>query len=654
MRKTIEQRYFMCDFETSVYKGQKDTEVWASALVELGTEDVIIHSSIHSTFNYFKCMFTENLVLYYHNLKFDGSFWVDYLLKAGLKQAYTQIDPADPHKVQWLDTKDMENDSFKYSISMMGQWYTIIIKVNNNFIEIRDSYKLLPFSVKKIGKSFKTKHQKLEMEYEGERHAGYVLTDEERKYIENDVLVVKEALELMFSQGHDALTIGACCLREFKKTYDKTDYANFFPNLYEVELDERVYDAENAGEYIRKAYRGGWCYVVKGKENKIYHKGCTVDVNSLYPSMMHSVSGNYYPVGLPCFWDGNYIPDKATKPNRFYYVRVRTRFYLKEGYLPFIQLKGYPQYDGTESLESSDIWSEKDQRYYQYYTDSKGQVHYTRVTMTLSQVDYELIKKHYNLVDFEILDGCWFYAEIGLFDEYIDKYKKQKQESTGAVREQAKLFLNNLYGKMASSPDSSFKVAYLKENNAVGFFPVHEEDKEPGYIAIGAAITAYSRRFTITGAQNNYYGKDKRGFIYADTDSLHCDLEYDELVDIPTHETEFCHWKIEAGWDEAIFARQKTYIEHVVEENCKPVEKEPFYNIKCAGMPKRCKDLFDYSMRGYEPKEGDKFTEEELEFIKVKRTIADFKPGLIVPSKLLPKRIPGGILLTPTSYEMRF
>ena len=53
------------------------------------------------------------------------------------------------------------------------------------------------------------------------------------------------------------------------------------------------------------------------------------------------------------------------------------------------------------------------------------------------------------------------------------------------------------------------------------------------------------------------------------------------------------------------------------------------------------------------PKEDEKLTEEEKQFITTKRTLADFKQGLIVPSKLLPKRIQGGILLTPTTYEMR-
>jgi len=68
-------RYFMCDFETTVYKGQTNTEVWASACVELFTEDVFIFHSIGDTLNFFKQLGT-NCCLFYHNLKFDGSFWL--------------------------------------------------------------------------------------------------------------------------------------------------------------------------------------------------------------------------------------------------------------------------------------------------------------------------------------------------------------------------------------------------------------------------------------------------------------------------------------------------------------------------------------------------------------------------------------------------
>lgn len=647
-------RYFMCDFETTVYKNQVNTEVWASACVELFTEEVKIFHSIGEQFEYFKSL-NQNIIAYYHNLKFDGSFWLSYLMvDLGFEQAYEKLvdDNSSLCNVRWLKEKEMPNNSFKYCISDMGQWYTIVIKVNNHYIEIRDSLKLLPFSVKKIGQSFGTKHRKLEMEYNGFRYAGCDISDTEKQYIANDVLVVKEALEIMFTEGHNKLTIGSCCLEEYKKIIGKDDYQTFFPSLTDFKLDEKEHKYNNADTWIRKSYKGGWCYLVKGKENKIKTNGTTADVNSLYPSMMSSESGNYYPVGNPVFWSGNFIPDEALKRNRYYFVRIKTRFYLKQGYLPFIQIKSNYLYKGTEALESSDVYDKNTGKYYSHYYDKSGTLHDTRVELTLTMTDFNLMKEHYELIDFEILDGCWFYSEIGLFDGYIEKYKKIKIESTGALRELAKLFLNNLYGKLASSEDSSFKVAILKENKTIGFMSVPANDKQAGFIAVGSAITSYARNFTIRAAQKNYHGKSNRGFVYADTDSIHCDLKPEEIVGIKVHDKNFCCWKLESCWDEAIFIRQKTYIEHITHENLKSIE-EPYYNIKCAGMPQKCKDLFITSMIGYEPKEGDKYTEEELNFIKTKRTMTDFKIGIKIPGKLLPKRIRGGVLLTETTYEMR-
>ena len=641
---------FVGDFETTVYEGQKHTEVWASAIVELYSEDVKIFKSIDETFEYLSVM-KDNVIVYYHNLKFDGSFWLSYLLvDRNFKQAYNKTGERI-NDVEWQQEKEMKNNTFKYSISDKGQFYTIIIKVNNKFIEIRDSLKLLPFSVKKIGKSFETKHKKLDMEYTGFRYSGCEITLEEQEYIKNDVLVVKEALEIMYNEGHNKLTIGSCCLEEYKKLIGKDDYTMYFPNLTEIELDKDTYGSFNAEEYIRKSYRGGWCYVVKGKENKIYENGVTADVNSLYPSVMSSESGNRYPVGKPYFWKGNYIDEEALKTNRYFFIRIKTRFYIKKNKLPFIQVKGNLLYNGREMLETSDIYDAETDTYCKEILDFNGNLVSTRVELTLTMTDYYLLKEHYDLVDFEILDGVWFYTEIGIFDRYIEKYKKIKTVSTGAKRELAKLFLNNLYGKMATSTDSSFKVAYVKEDKSIGFLPVLANDKKPVYIPIGSAITSYARNFTIRTAQKNYYGVDKRGFIYADTDSIHCDLDVSELKDVPVHDSAFCHWKLEALWDKGIFVRAKTYIEHVTHENLKPVE--PYNNIKCAGMPQKCKDLLNLSLEGYTEEEYEDLKDVEKKFVKTKRTFKDFKRGLIVPSKLRPKRINGGIILCDTTYEMR-
>lgn len=646
---TRKYRYFTGDFETTVYKGQVNTEVWASACVELFTEDVKIFHSIGEQFEYFKSLKT-NIVCYYHNLKFDGTFWLSYLLvDLGLEQAYTTISE---DKVQWLPQKDMKNNTVSYSISTMGDWYRITIKVNDRFIELRDSLKLLPFSVKRIGQSFGTKHKKLEMEYTGFRYAGCPISDEEKEYIANDVLVVKEALEIMFTSGHKKLTIGSCCLAEYKKTVGGKTYEKYYPNVYNIELDRTEYSYTNAGDWIRQAYRGGWCYLVKGKEGKIFHNGTTADVNSLYPSMMSSESGNFYPIGEPTFWKGNYIPNEALALARYYFVRIRTRFYLKKGYLPFVQLKNTLIYKPNEMLETSDVYNKEDGKYYDRYIGLDGTVKPATVVMTLTMTDFELLKEHYELVDFEIIDGCYFDAAIGVFDTYIEKYKEIKLKSEGAMRELAKLFLNNLYGKMASSQNSSFKVAYIREDKSIGFFSVVANDKEPGYIPVGAAITSYARNFTIRAAQKNFHGADKAGFIYADTDSIHCDLKPDDIIGIREHSKDFCCWKLESCWDIGLFTRQKTYIEHVTAENRKPID-EPYYNVKCAGMPERCKDLFIKSITGYKPKESDDFTKEELDFLSKNRTINDFTVGLRVPGKLLPKRIRGGVLLVDVPYEMR-
>ena len=489
------------------------------------------------------------------------------------------------------------------------------------------------------------------------------ITEEEQGYIANDVLVVKEALEIMFSQGHNKLTIGSCCLEEFKHTWFKEEYESLFPDIYAYEIDRETYGYTSAGEYIRKSYRGGWCYLVKGKEDRVFYNGTTADVNSLYPSVMSSVSGNKYPTGKPTFWHGNFIPPIAEDGNHYYFVRIKTRFNIKPGYLPFIQAKHNPMYIGTENLETSDIYDNETGKYYSKYMWN-GEVRDTRMTMTVTMTDLKLIQEHYNLEDYEIIDGCFFNAYSGLFDEYMEKYKRQKQTSKGALRQLAKLFLNNLYGKMASSTCSSFKVAFVKDDGSIGFFTVEAFDKKPGYIPIGSAITSYARDFTIRAAQKNYHGKDKPGFIYADTDSIHCDLAPEDIVGIKVDDTEFCCWKLESCWDYAYFTRQKTYIEHVTHENQIPVDK-PYLEIKCAGMPEKCKDLFAKSLESTPEKVEEwsketirgtdipKYTQEEIDFFSIRRPLTDFNVGLKVPGKLLPKRIKGGVLLTETTYEMR-
>lgn len=612
MGKTF--RAFAADFETTVYDGQTRTDVWAAGICELNTENTRIFNCIHDFWEY-TLTFRGNLMLYFHNLKFDGSFLLNFFHEIGYEPAMTHIGPSELDYV-YQKPKEMKNKTYTVSISDMGQWYCIRVKAGRRMIEIRDSLKLMPMALDRIGKGFQTKHQKLSIEYEGQRAPGGVITPEEEEYLKNDVLVLKEALEVMFSEGHNKLTIGSCCLDEFKNGYAKKDYEELFPNQYAISFEEGLLSSGTVGDFVHKSYHGGWCFCKNDIKSKLLRNGLTLDVNSLYPSMMHSCSGNRYPVGNPHYFEGE-IPEIAKQ--EYYFVRFKSRFRLKDGKLPTVQIKGSFLYKSTEWLSTSDIYNPKDGKYYPAY-EKNGEIIQAIPELTMTGPDFALFLEHYDVTDLTILDGVWYRAEIVLFDSYINKYMEIKKNSKGAKREIAKLFLNNLYGKMAASEESSYQVVFQTEDG-LKFWTVKEYDKEPGYIPIGSAVTSYSRCFTIRAAQANY---DR--FAYSDTDSIHLyDIKAENVKGVTIDSANMCCWKLECEWNVGYFVRQKTYLE---------VEKEKMA-ITCAGMPQVCKDQFVE-----EWKAGQK-------------RIQDFDRGLKIPGKLRPKQIKGGVILEKTYFTMR-
>ena len=88
---------FVADFETTVYDEQESTEVWASAMADIDDPDdnVFVFHSIAETLDYIKFL-DDDCTLYYHNLKFDGNFWLWYLIHdLGFKQGYDVTESGD-------------------------------------------------------------------------------------------------------------------------------------------------------------------------------------------------------------------------------------------------------------------------------------------------------------------------------------------------------------------------------------------------------------------------------------------------------------------------------------------------------------------------------------------------------------------------------
>ena len=188
--KPLKFTYLACDFETTVYQDQKFTEVWAAVASELFTDNINVFNSLENLYSWMLSI-KGNVCAYFHNLKFDGEFWIHFLIT---KCGYTQALENDV----WLKIKDMKNNTFSYMINNMGLWYKIIIKTNDRIIEIRDSLKLLPFKISEIAKSFSTTKLKGRMKYDGYRKAGGIISPAELEYIKADVTILKDDLEFMF------------------------------------------------------------------------------------------------------------------------------------------------------------------------------------------------------------------------------------------------------------------------------------------------------------------------------------------------------------------------------------------------------------------------------------------------------------------------
>ena len=132
-------KVYSADLETTVYEGQDHTEAWSSALVALDSDNPLVFHSLAETLEYLDNQ-DEDAVLYYHNLKFDGNFWLSYLItELKFKQGLERLPD---NTVKFKDRKDLKEKELIYVISSMGQWYTITFKYHSHLYTLKDSLKL--------------------------------------------------------------------------------------------------------------------------------------------------------------------------------------------------------------------------------------------------------------------------------------------------------------------------------------------------------------------------------------------------------------------------------------------------------------------------------------------------------------------------------
>lgn len=563
---------FTADFETATWE-KDETWVWAWALCDIEEPShVEVGNNIESFFERIKK--EANPYIYFHNLKFDGEFILYYLMKNGYEH---------------VESREKRDKTFSTLISDMGLFYSIEVYFEvgkkTKKVTFIDSLKIINQSVESMPKTFKIEENKLEIDYNAPREKGHILTSEEEAYVKNDVVIVAKALKYLFDMGLTKMTAGSNALSEYKQITRLNRFRSLYKPLnYEIDKD------------IRRAYRGGFTYLNPLYKNKEVKEGEVLDVNSLYPSVMYK---EMLPFGEPFFYEGEYVEDKVYP---LYIQRLTCSFKIKEGKIPTIQIK-HSRFVDNEYLTDSGI---------------------EPVALTLTSVDLKLFLEQYDVWDLHYESGWKFKALRGLFTDYIDKWIKVKNDATisgnKGMRQVAKIMLNSLYGKFATSLDVQEKIPYL-ENDIVKYKLGEKGTKDGVYLPMGAFITAYARDKTIRTSQaiKDYsikkYGVDM--YCYSDTDSIHTILPIEELKQFcEIDDVELGKWKHESHFTRAKFIRQKTYLEEIDGE----------IQITCAGLPQRCYDQVTWD---------------------------NFKEGLKVDGKLTFTHVKGGVILKETEFTIK-
>lgn len=530
-------------------------------------------------------------VICFHNLAFDGSYLISWLLNNDFECV--------------LDTPS-KNKTFQTCISDMGNHYAYQIYFDENHsVVIMDSLKYITASVKEIAKMYNLPIVKGECEYNRYRFIGDEISSEDLSYIRNDTEIMARAIAINIEHGQIKFTQAGNAKNEFRKTFSKNDYDFYFPEL-----------SANEDSYMRKSYVGGFTFVNPKYQGKDLGNMVSLDYNSMYPSQMLYKP---MPYGTPIFGRGKFGDEKIPSKYDICIQHFACRFILKENHIPMIATKKL-------YITQPDV----------YMKSSEGK----QIELTLSSPDLELFFENYYVDDIEYID---YYAFCSKEGEFVDKqncigmsnddiikqsgigslyynyflkwrYIKEHAEKGSTERAIAKRMQNALYGAEACNPYRSQNVPYLDDNRILKYKTYPAADGKPMYLPAAIFTTAWSRYAIINAILDNI---DR--FVYCDTDSLY--LLGHEVPNIPVHDSLYGYFKIEHIIDRARFLGPKRYIYYA-----RTPESERYeWEVACCGASDTIKEQMNWD---------------------------NFKSDEIFDGKLTMKTVKGGKHLVETTYKL--
>ena len=431
-----------------------------------------------------------------HNLMFDIQSFLYNILE---EEKITYKEPSGYGK----------QDKNTYSIVMNDRKQIFSCTVNYCGITILfwDTFKLYPASLKKLCEVYQLKNAKIDAgdeTYNSESFEDFCKNEINVDYLIHDLLSVAELVDRNYYKKKTAsgnawnnMKDEICTNLGLRKKSD-----NAIKTIIEFWGDNRLND------YCLPGYSGGFCYANPKRAGEIITNVLHLDINSSYPNAMANLE-------LPL----THYTSKQIETDR-YLIYVSAEFNLKENSFPIIKSRQYQN------------------EYLKYY---KGDILFT-------DIEWERVQKNYNIYKLKIIEVMNFPKTDKILRSFVLKNYEMKQNSTGFLREKAKLNLNSAYGKLAEHHDGQLYQAYINDYGIVSFKlsenTINLITTEKSRNVIWAMfITSFAR-------EKLYRCIDVLGdnFIYTDTDSIFTDLKEEEVIKRFTEIGEEVHDKNLGAW----------------------------------------------------------------------------------------------------------
>lgn len=568
--------------------------------------------------------------IYVHNLDYDWWFIFDAVAQFCQENSIELTPVMRNNRIISVDLEASENSEFEARVTF------------------RDSAKKIPgSSVRSLGKMIGL--PKLEGVSEDFRPGWSYDVDfsdaKQWEYVIRDAEIVAKAMHRLHAGGKKKSTASGDAWSLMKK-FIATDkdgkryehdlrWEKYFPVLT-TELDQRLRRGYCGG--LNMSFNRGVIVADEVKDGCITHE----DVHSMYPTVM---SYDPLPYGIPTMSFG-----EPPATGAIYIMECCIKFHLKDGMLPWFQFKNALDYQiegipfGTP-IEATYEWHE----------------------MTMTNVDLDILMDWYD-VEFNP-DYCnvyyTFLQKTGIFADYIAKYmaEKEKAEKGSLEYTSAKLAMNSGYGRMALSREQiETKMVKKQRLNDDGELEdyydfVHEmklsEDTE-NYLPYAIFVTSYARARLLENVRQCLI--EGKQVYHCDTDSvIHEGLESEEM----DHGDHLGGWGIEARPKVLLEGGFKRYIElHNVPPTCL---KD--FSMACAGVPQRVNhlgvpigmwvELLDdprLICEGFEL--GQPHYRIKSEWLRKLYTDNGMNPDDVNTMKLIPKHVPGGIILEERGHRL--